>query len=127
MMADAELPRAARLRRAADFAALRRARGRIRGRFFMLRYETNTVAMPRLGLAVSRRVSLRAVERNRIKRQIRESFRHRRAQLPPVDILVIAQRAAAGQAGERLRADLDALWGRVRPLKQAGAPGTMTG
>lgn len=126
-MTGAELPRMARLRRAADFAALRQTRGRVRGRFFMLRYGANAAGTARLGMAVSRRVSLRAVERNRIKRLIRDSFRHRRARLPHMDILVIAHRDAAGQPGDVLRADLDSLWSRVKPLKPARAPGTMTG
>lgn len=126
-MTGAGLPRTARLRRAADFAALRQTRGRVRGRFFMLRYGVNAAGTARLGMAVSRRVSLKAVERNRIKRLIRDSFRHRRAQLLPMDILVIAHRDASGQPGEALRADLDALWSRMRPLKPTRAPGTMTG
>jgi len=93
----------------------------------MLRYGPNTGTTARLGMAVSRRVSLRAVERNRIKRQIRESFRRRRAQLPPVDILVIAHRDAAGKSADVLRDELDALWSRIRPLKQAPEHGKMTG
>lgn len=126
-MTGAELPRAARLRRAADFAALKRARGRLRGRCFMLRYEANATSTARLGLAVSRRVSVRAVERNRIKRLVRESFRHHRQQLPAVDILVIAQPAAAGEDGAALRGELDGLWGRMVPLKPREAPDIMTG
>src|SRR5699024_2466518 len=121
------LPPTARLRSSADFAALRRARGRVRSTCFMLRYGPNTGTTARLGMAVSRRVSLRAVERNRIKRQIRESFRRRRAQLPPVDILVIAHRDAAGKSADVLRDELDALWSRIRPLKQAPEHGKMTG
>lgn len=112
-MADCRLPPVARMRRAADFAALRHGRGRVRGNFFMLRHADNPVAMARLGMAVSRRVSPRAVERNRIKRQIRESFRHWRATLPPTDILVIAHRQACGQPNAELRRDLNHLWSRL--------------
>lgn len=121
----AGLPRDVRLRQAADFSALRHAKGRARGRFFMLRYGTGQTGSARLGMAVSRRVSVRAVERNRIKRQIRESFRHRRATLPQVDILVIAFRDARGQPAGELRRDLEALWSRVKTLKDSPSPGTM--
>lgn len=93
----------------------------------MLRYGSNAGPTARLGMAVSRRVSTRAVERNRIKRLIRESFRRRRAQLPAVDILVIAHRDAAGQPAQALRDELDQLWSRVRPLKDTPGPGKMTG
>src|SRR5699024_248951 len=98
---------------------------RARGRFFMLRYGVGRTGAVRMGMAVSRRVSVRAVERNRIKRQIRESYRHRRADLPPVDILVIAHRDASGQSASALRQDLEALWSRVKPLKVPPAAGTM--
>lgn len=125
-MAGAGLPRRARLRRAADFAALRRAEGRVRGTFFLLRYGPSEGPTARLGLAVSRKVSPRAVERNRIKRQIRESFRRHRPDLPNVDVLVIAHRNAADQANAVLRADIDRLWMRVRALKTGATPDTMT-
>lgn len=125
-MTGLDLPRDARLRQAADFGALRHAKGRVRGTYFMLRYGPNACRTARLGMAVSRRVSTRAVERNRIKRLIRESFRQRRAHLPHVDILVIAHRDAAGKPAPALRGELEALWSRVRPLKGAPDPGKMT-
>lgn len=121
----AGLPRSARLRRAADFAALRTAHGRARTRFFTLRYGPSTADECRVGLAVSRKVSKRAVTRNRIKRLIRESFRAHRAILAPLDILVIAQRDAATADGRALRDDLDEAWRRLHPLKRPVAPGTI--
>ena len=45
---------------------------------------------PRLGLAVSRKVSRKAVVRNKIKRRIREYFRRERACLHPLDFVVVA-------------------------------------
>jgi ribonuclease P protein component len=119
-MSELGLPPAVRLRRAADFAALRRAPGQARNRCFRLRYGANTGVSARLGMAVSRRVATRAVERNRIKRLVRESFRRRRAQLPCVDILIIAQREAAYQPACVLRDELAQLWPRVRSLNGAG-------
>ena len=52
-------------------------------------------APARLGLTVSRRVG-RAVERNRVKRGVREWFRRNRSALPlDRDLVVIARPAAA--------------------------------
>lgn len=124
-MRAATLPREARLRHAADFAALRTPPGRLDGPSFRIRYTASSAGQARLGLAVSRRVSKRAVERNRIKRAIRESFRRSRLQLPDVDILVIARHQAVEHSGAELMAELDRLWKRVRPLKPAPAPGTI--
>ena len=42
----------------------------------------------RLGLLISRRHAPRAVERNRIKRCIREAFRMEQERLGPIDVLV---------------------------------------
>lgn len=55
----------------------------------------NALNHGRIGLAVSRRVSLKAVVRNRIKRQVRESFRQHQALLAGLDVVVVAQARAA--------------------------------
>ena len=79
----------------------------------------------RLGISVSRRVAAHAVERNRIKRIARESFRHRRAQLPPGDYVLLAQRDAANASPDALRDALSALWQRACALKPAPTAPTM--
>lgn len=121
------LPPSARLRRAADFAALRRPAGRAAANCFNLHWNPAATAEARLGLAVSRRVSKRAVVRNRIKRVVRESFRRERAGLPALDILVIARSAAATADAPTLRGDLALLWRRLQSLKRVPAPGTIGG
>jgi ribonuclease P protein component len=124
-MPDASLPREARLRRAADFAALRHASGRLGGRCFHVRYQANALGHARLGLAISKRVSKRAVERNRIKRLLRESFRRVRAELPSVDLVVMAREQAAGLPGTELLAEIDALWRKLASLKPADSAATI--
>ena len=122
----AGLPPAARLRRAADFAALRDG-ARWHGRHFLLRWRTTSEGNARLGLAVSRKVSKRAVERNRIKRAVRESFRAAREELSALDILVIARASAADTPNPELFADLALAWRKLNTLKQTPAPGTIGG
>ncbi len=46
---------------------------------------------PRLGLAISKKNAKRAVDRNRIKRIIRESFRLNCQNLPAIDLVVMAK------------------------------------
>ena len=127
----AGLPREARIRRAGDFAAMRNASGRLGGRCFSVRYRDNELGQARLGLAISKRVSKRAVERNRIKRLVRESFRRIRTQLPAVDLLVMARDQANGLPGPELLAEIDFLWNKLlsqkRPpaLKPDDAAGTI--
>jgi len=119
------LPPQARLRSAADFAALRHAAGKLDTRFFLIRYHAGATPQPRLGLAVSRKVSKRAVQRNRIKRVARESFRHARELLPPLDVLVIARAQAADAPNDLLCGDLDRAWPRLKALNRASGPGTI--
>jgi ribonuclease P protein component len=67
----------------------------------------------RLGLVVSRRVG-GAVERNRVKRVVREWFRQYRAQLPFTADFVVVARADAAKLGTRAaRAELIALLARA--------------
>ncbi len=132
-MSDAGLPREARLRRPGDFAALRTSSGRAGGRCFHMRYRGNGLDCARLGLAISKRVSKRAVERNRIKRVVRESFRRVRHQLPAVDLMVMAREQAAGVPGAELLRELDGLWKKLlvasadvaEPLKRADDTATI--
>ncbi|MEO8748127.1 MAG: ribonuclease P protein component [Rhodanobacter sp.] len=120
-MSSAGLPRIARIRRPGDFAALRSSSGRAGGRCFHVRYRANELGRARLGLAISKRVSKLAIERNRIKRLVRESFRRMRHQLPAIDLMLMAREQAAGVAGAELLRELDTLW---QKLLAAGAQAT---
>ena len=106
-------PRAARLLRPADFSALRGSSKRISLKHFQCEYRLNAGATARLGMAVSRRVSKLAVVRNRIRRQIRESFRLHRPGLPACDALVIARSSTALLDNVVLRAELEQLWRKL--------------
>ena len=119
------LRRTARLLRPADFAALRSAARRITTPLLKLEYSPNAAACARLAMAVSRRVSKKAVVRNRIRRVIREQFRLHQAVLPAIDMLFIARTAAAESSNADLRADFNKLCERLAPLKDGRAPGTM--
>jgi ribonuclease P protein component len=77
---------------------------------------------PRLGLAVSRKVDARAVARNRIKRQLRDAFRHLRLQLVPGDYVVVARPGAAALAPEALRNAFLSLLRRADALDAAALP-----
>lgn len=119
------LPAAARVRRGADFKLCFAARQRLSGRYFFLQWRANQGPGPRLGLAVSRKVDRRAVGRNRLKRLLRESFRAAAEDLPAFDLVLLARPEAAHVDGARLRADLAALWTRVRALPPPAQEGTM--
>ncbi len=77
---------------------------------FSIQTLPNTLGHARLGITVSRRVSRRAVDRNRIKRRIRESFRHLRIGFGSVDIVVVARPTTRDAEPERLKESLDRHW-----------------
>lgn len=124
-MARATFPRAARLLTAQDFARLRNCSRRIATRNLTAEVAASATGGVRMGLAVSRRVSKKAVRRNRIKRIARDSFRHHRAEFPALDILVIARTSADLQDNPALHAEFAHLWQRIVALNATDAAGTM--
>ena len=82
--------------------------------FFKVLARLNQEENSRLGMAVSRQVDKRAVGRNRIKRVVRESFRHRySAEKVCLDIVVLPRRETATICNKRLFRSLQGHWSRL--------------
>ena len=73
----------------------------------------NALDRPRLGLVVSKKVSKKAVVRNRIKRQIRENFRLQQGKLGARDFVVVAKAPLADIAFDTIAPQLQPLWSRA--------------
>lgn len=87
-------PQAVRLRRRAEFLILQREARRRHTAHLVVLHRPADGPVSRLGVTASKRIG-NAVTRNRVKRLLREVFRHERARLaPPVDIVVIAKPGA---------------------------------
>jgi ribonuclease P protein component len=67
----------------------------------------------RLGLIVSRKVG-KSVERNRVKRSLRENFRLKKANYDGIDIVVIARHSAARVSNLDLTNSFNYCLGRLR-------------
>jgi ribonuclease P protein component len=80
---------------------------------FIVYAQSNGQELGRLGITVSRRVAAKAVERNRIKRAIRESFRHQQRFLAGLDIVTIARKAIQEIETKQLFVSLDRHWRKV--------------
>ncbi len=80
----------------------------------------NTLDTARLGLAISRKCSKKAVDRNHVKRTLRETFRVIRPQLPNLDFVVICRVGAAKQPGSVLKASFLKQITKIHQRKCAG-------
>ena len=126
MLSRHQFPRAARIRASADFVRVFDGARRTSTPELSLHWLCDG-APPRLGLAVSRKVDTRAVARNRIKRNLREAFRHCRDALAPGAYVVVARKPAASLPNAQLRAVFDALLRRAGALPPPAPTGTMPG
>jgi ribonuclease P protein component len=93
-----------RLRKAQQFKAVFAAGQRSRGSALTVICLPNTAQKARLGLAVAKRQIKRAVDRNRIKRNIREQVRLGQHRLPEVDLIFVAHTPAQKLSRKNLRA-----------------------
>lgn len=106
-------PRTARLTRSRDFRAVFADARREGNRHFTILVGHGGSGSARLGLAVSKRAAPRSVDRNRLKRLIRERFRHHRGKLPAVDVVVMVRPVARQCDNPVLIRSLDKLWQRI--------------
>lgn len=90
----AKFPKSVRLRRRAEFLQLASAQHKSAVRGFLVVWRENNLQTARLGITASKKIGC-AVVRNRIKRRLREFFRHNRLEMPAVDLNIIARRESA--------------------------------
>jgi ribonuclease P protein component len=115
----ARFPRRARLTGRNAFAHVFAQPVKSSDRHFTVLARPNALGYPRLGLAISRKVAKSAVARNRIKRIVRESFRHHQAWLGDLDCVVMGRAGLTDQDNAMLFAALQRHW---RRLAQSCAP-----
>ena len=103
-------PKAARIRKRADYRAMSRGARRFHTPHFVVLYRPAGGPFCRAGITVSRRVG-NAVVRNRLKRYIREYFRcHARSLDRPWDIIFIAKTGAGSRTHAEVDAELASFW-----------------
>lgn len=90
-----------RLSRSAEFERVyRQGRSTANRHLVLYAFPNQSTERPRLGLSVSRKVG-GAVERNRVKRLLREAFARAQDGLSPGQDLVVVARPQAGELAER--------------------------
>ena len=118
MNTGARFPRRARLLKPAEYSRVFKKPVRSSDRLFTILASPSQSpeANPRLGLAISKKNAKHAVDRNRIKRIIRESFRHRQQGLSKADFVVMAKPVTKNSSKAELFKSLEQHWSRLAGL-----------
>ncbi|MBD9398615.1 MULTISPECIES: ribonuclease P protein component [Pseudomonas] len=98
--------------------------GKAPGKSVLLLARNNELDHPRLGLVIGKKSVKLSVERNRLKRQIRESFRLNQDNLVGWDIVVVARKGLGDLQNAELAQQFGKLWKRLarsKPAQQANA------
>ena len=99
-----------RLHTASQFQRVFKQANKSTSESFIMLFRKNNVGFPRIGIVVAKRKVKQAVDRNLIKRIIKESFRLSKAKLPPYDFIVILKKPVANIQRDSLRKELNIFW-----------------
>jgi ribonuclease P protein component len=102
-----------RLLKPADFDRVYALRLRVSDHCFSVNAAPNSFGFARLGLSIAGKVVGNSVARNRVKRQVRESFRQVAIGMPALDLIVGARPGARTAHNARLRESLNVLWTEI--------------
>ena len=83
--------------------------------FFTCLARKQTLSYPRLGIIVAKKNVRLAVNRNHIKRLLRESYRQNTKSIPCCDVVLLAKSQCNGADPKKITKELDYVW---RKLKQ---------
>ena len=102
-----------RLRKPAEYKNVFAKPVKSSDQYFTLLAIKNDFDHPRLGLAIAKKNVRKAVQRNAIKRTVRENFRIKQHSLGNIDIVVLARREAVDAPLDSLRKSLEKHWLRL--------------
>ncbi|MCG8427926.1 MAG: ribonuclease P protein component [Chromatiales bacterium] len=106
-------PKTVRLNGAADFSQVFSKPQRSVDSYFTILFRRNNSGLARLGLAIAKKNLKRAVDRNLVKRIIRESFRVHQRELAGLDIVVLSRKGMSLKERAALHASLEKHWSRL--------------
>jgi ribonuclease P protein component len=112
-----------RLLNAASYARVFKRARKSSDDFFSILWRPNGLPEARLGLAISKKHLRRAVDRNRTKRIVRESFRVHHDDLSGLDLVVLGRRQLQTAERAQLRCSLEKHWKKITEgAKNGSAP-----
>lgn len=125
-MSSQGFPRRLRLLTAGDYRRVfETAVFKVHGKGLMALARPNALGYPRIGLIFSKKNVRRAVDRNRLKRIVRESVRLQQHRLPSVDIVVLARRGVQELDNASVQRQLHGMWRRLEREARRSATETI--
>lgn len=109
-----QFSRHVRLLKAAEYSRVFKNPVRSSDRYLTILAVPSEKSFARLGLAISKKNARRAVDRNRIKRLIRESFRLNQHELPAVDLVIMAKPITKSAENKQISHSLQEHWNRLK-------------
>lgn len=106
-------PRSHRLATQQDYKSVFDQSNKVSRREFLVLFKQNQKSHARLGLVIGKRYLKRAVDRNKTKRILRESFRQYQEKLIGFDVIVIAKQQGKNTTKQKLREGIDQLWEKL--------------
>ncbi len=96
-----------RIRRSVDYRQIMIEGHKFNAPHFIFRWRVNRTGIQRLGISVSKKVG-NSCARNRVKRRLREFFRHNRQKLPSgVDMVIIAAQGSSNMETREIFEELN--------------------
>ncbi len=112
---SARLPQRARICASNDFnRVLQHPELRIARAALIFFARANQLQYARLGVVVGKKKTALSVQRSRIKRLVRESFRSRAHTVPGVDLVVLVRGEIKARSNRKIFQDLDFLWRQLQ-------------
>jgi ribonuclease P protein component len=118
--ADTRFPRSARLLKPEEFKQVFKQSRRTADAFFTILFRPNGLPQARLGMAIAKKNLKLAVDRNLVKRTVRESFRYHQEDLSGFDLVVMCRKGLPLDDRQLLRDSLERHWQKIARSADGG-------
>jgi ribonuclease P protein component len=104
------LPQENRLKRKKEFEAVFKGGRIVRGNNFFLKFLANGTDKTKVGFVVSKKISKKAVERNKVKRRLREAIRLKKKEIKQgFSIIIMTTPSIKGLTFKEIQKEADIL------------------
>ncbi len=112
-MSGFDFKKNARLTKTDEFSSVFNFRKRISAQHIIIHYQPNRLNCARLGLVVGKKIAKRSVDRNYMRRALRELFRVQQANIKHVDLVIRVQEKFAKSDFGQIKHEIDVLLQKI--------------